>query len=142
MATVDRLHKSHINTAYFSFSEDLELYFLSDRGAAHCRNLSSNPSMAMAVFDSSQTWGKPDRGLQLFGICREAKGREATNVERVYGKRFPEYVRRTVGARGQASRLRSYRFYRFLPRRVKVFDERDFGAGVFIVAAVLRRRGE
>lgn len=145
MATVNRLNRAHINTAYFAFSEDLELYFLSDPGAVHCRNLSGNPSMAITIFNSSQRWGKPDKGLQLFGACREAKGRQVAKAERVYGKRFPEYAERTTGAhrsKREAPRLRSYRFYRFLPRMVKVFDEREFGSGIFVGAAVLRRRAE
>lgn len=135
MATVNGLNRAYINTAYFSYSQDLVLYFLSHRRAVHCRNLVANPSMAMTVFDSSQAWGNPDRGLQLFGNCQEAQGRQITKAERVYSERFLEYARQFALP---ASRLRSYRFYRLVPRRVKVFDEREFGPGVFVVASVIR----
>jgi len=41
--------------------------------------------------------------------------------------------------RRQAALLRSYAFYRFLPRRIKILDEREFGGAVFATAAVVRR---
>lgn len=131
MATVAREDRAHINTAYFCYSPDLELYFLSYPTSLHCKNLKRNPSMAMTIFDSSQNWGDPDRGVQLFGSCSEVRGDEAKEAERLYLGRFPRYE-------DLAPRLRPCRFYRFLPRRVKVLDEREFGGGVFVATAVRR----
>src|SRR5687768_6870779 len=56
MATVTPDGRAHINTAYFSYSDKLELYFWSHPGSLHCRNLLRNPSMAMTVFSSAQEW--------------------------------------------------------------------------------------
>jgi hypothetical protein len=70
----------------------------------------------------------------------EAKGRQAIDAERAYGRRFATYAeyRRTIGrdARGRFQ----YRFYRFVPSRVKVLDEREFGSGVFVTASLRRTR--
>ncbi len=144
MSTVAPGNRAHINTAYFAYSPDLELYFLSDPGSLHCRNLERNPSMAIAIFRSDQVWGRLDRGMQLFGTCREAKGRQAGLARRLYGKRFPAYLRYLLGTspedRRAAAQLRSYGSYRFIPRRVKILDEREFGDGVFVVATVARGR--
>src|SRR6266496_1559095 len=111
IATVTRRGRAHINTAYFAYSPDLDLYFLSDRNSLHCRNLAMNPSMAMTVFRSTQTWGKPDRGVQLFGSAHEARGSEAEAAERAYARRFPPYGRILAGTSGvdrsQARQLRS-----------------------------------
>jgi len=41
--------------------------------------------------------------------------------------------------RRQAALLRSYAFYRFLPGRIKILDEREFGGAMFVTAAVVRR---
>lgn len=130
MATV-RSGRAHINTAYFCYSPDLELFFLSDPHATHCRNLARNPSMAMAVYSSTQTWGKPDAGLQFFGRCAEARGRRALDAQRLYGRRFRDY---------RPSDLREYRFYRFVPQRIKIFDERALGGGIFVEVGVRHRR--
>ncbi|MGH9366082.1 MAG: pyridoxamine 5'-phosphate oxidase family protein [Thermoanaerobaculia bacterium] len=139
IATVTRDGRAHANTAYFACSDELELYFLSHPGALHCRNLSSNPSMAITVFDSSQRWGGLDRGLQLFGRCREARGPWLRRAERVYQRRFPSYPRWRA-ALGREDSSTALRLFRFLPSRLKVLDEREFGRAIFVEALVERRR--
>jgi uncharacterized protein YhbP (UPF0306 family) len=130
ISTVSPDGRAHVNTVYFAWSRDLDLVWMSERDARHSLNLGAKPTAAIAVYDSSQVWGNPDRGIQLFGSAREVRGRAAREAERVYAKRFPPSA--------QAD-LRAYAFYRFRPRRLKVFDEAALGAGVFVTAAV---RGE
>ena len=95
MATLDPRNRPHINTAYFCYRGlgDLEIFFLSDIKSRHCRNLSRNPSMAMTIFRTNQSWDAPGRGLQLFGTCSQTEGKLARKAERVYAKRFPSYAR-------------------------------------------------
>jgi uncharacterized protein YhbP (UPF0306 family) len=118
---------AHINTAYFAWSRDLEIVWLSDPSARHSQNLRRNRWVAIAVYDSTQIWGQPDRGIQLFGPAREAAGRLMQASERIYAARFPAYEGPESGA---------YRLYHFRPRRIKVFDERALGSGVFVTASV------
>src|SRR5436309_4309815 len=144
ISTVAPGNRAHINTAYFCYSSDLKFYFLSDPDSLHCTNIERNPSMAMTVMDSSQTWGGRDRGIQLFGTCHRVGEQAAKEAERQYGSRFPTYtawLRRTdsAGRRG-AKLLRSYAFYRFVPTRIKILDEAEFGGAAFVVAGVRRRR--
>src|SRR3989442_14049989 len=70
MSTVTRGNRPHVNTAYFCYTPDLELYFLSDPASHHCRNLERNPSLAMTTFRSTQGWVGLYRGLPAFGSCR------------------------------------------------------------------------
>lgn len=144
MATVSRGNRAHINTAFFAISPAWEAYFLSDPQSLHCRNLTSNPSMAMTIFDSRQNWEDPGRGIQLFGTARRTYGRQARIAEAVYANRFPSFARWLKGLsaakRRQAALLRSYAFLRFSPSLVKILDESEFGGAVFIVAKVFRRR--
>jgi uncharacterized protein YhbP (UPF0306 family) len=128
IASVSPQGRAHVNTAYFAWSEDLQLVWLSERRAGHSRNIRANSAVAIAVYDSSQTWGNPDRGIQLFGEARELEGPPASDAEAVYGRRFPGY-RSTDFAGG-------YAFYGFRPRRIKVFDEPALGGGVFVTARV------
>ena len=140
IATVAPGDRAHINTAYFCYSDRLEFYFLSDPSSTHCRNLARNPSMAMAIFRSSQPWNRSGRGLQLFGTCREARGSHAARGERLYGERFRSYRTWMAGTsereRRLAAGLRTYRFYRFVPTKVKILDEAEFGGGVFVTASL------
>lgn len=137
MATVTPDNQAHINTAYFCYSDALELYFLSHPHALHCRNLDTNASMAMTIFSSSQQWGGPDQGVQLFGRCAPVRGAQVTQAEHLYGQRFPAYAtwKQRLGRKNVG---RGYRLYRFLVERVKVFDEKHLGEALFVEARVHR----
>jgi uncharacterized protein YhbP (UPF0306 family) len=140
IATVTPRGEAHVNTAYFAYSADLEFYFYSYRDTGHAVNLEENPSMAMAVFDSDQAWGRPDRGLQLFGTARVALGESARKAAGIYDRRFPGHAQwRQPSLTAESSGPPAA--YRFRPSAVKLFDERAFGAGVFVRATVPRRLG-
>jgi len=135
-ATVTQEGRAHINIGYFAQSADLRLYLLSHPASLHCRNIATNASTAVAVFVSPQDWTAPGRGIQLFGICAEA-GADEGEAERVYGHRYTAYgawkaVLKLGDPAGQ------YRFYRFVPERVKILDEAEFGEAVFVQADILR----
>jgi hypothetical protein len=126
IATVCVEGSAHISTAYFAWSPELDLIWLSDPRAKHSRNLGPGGTAAVAVYDSGQSWGKEDRGIQLFGSASEA-GARAAEAETVYASRFPDY---------HPGDLSAYRLYVFRPSRVKLFDERELGPGHFVIASV------
>jgi uncharacterized protein YhbP (UPF0306 family) len=138
MASISADGRAHINTAYFSYSPELEIYFLSHQNALHCQNVLSNPSMAIAIFSSNQTWGGADCGLQLFGTCKQATGRQVSKADKLYGKRFAEYKTWKAGL-APDSPGRDYRFYRFVTAELKVFDEKELGSGTFVLAKLKRQ---
>lgn len=131
IATVGRGAQAHVNTAYFAWSHELDLVWLSEPRAGHSRNIRANASVAVAVYDSAQAWGGQDRGIQLFGTAREVDPAGLRDVEALYAARFPDYDPASMSA---------YRFYALRPRRLKVFDERELGAGVFVTARLTRAR--
>jgi uncharacterized protein YhbP (UPF0306 family) len=129
IATVSPRNRAHVNTAYFAWGPELDIVWLSDPAARHSRNVRTNPKTAVAVYDSTQVWGTPDRGIQLFGSAKEAAGKLARHAESVYAARFPASAQTDVSANT---------WYRFRPTRVKVFDEGALGSGVFVTASVGR----
>jgi uncharacterized protein YhbP (UPF0306 family) len=137
ISTVTPDDRAHINTAYFSYSDSLELYFLSHPGSLHCRNLSRNASMAASIFSSLQQWTDPGQGLQLFGACAVTSGATAEEAERVYQRRFPAYQDWKASLKTE-DLAREYRFYRFDVASIKVLDERNLGDALFVVASVIR----
>jgi uncharacterized protein YhbP (UPF0306 family) len=128
IASVGSKGSAYVNTAYFAVSPGFELVWLSDPQARHSRNIRANHSVAVAVYDSRQSWGTPDRGIQLFGAARELEGDEVDNAQTLYARRFSPYRPDELGA---------YRFYGFRPRRLKLFDERELGSGRFVTARVM-----
>src|SRR5207245_7817415 len=96
-----------------AWSPSLEPLWFSEPHSTHSRNVRANPSAAVAVYDSNQSWGRPDRGIQLFGRSREQAGKHAQDAERIYTKRFPDYAPHASTG---------YRSYRSRPTRVTLFD--------------------
>jgi uncharacterized protein YhbP (UPF0306 family) len=126
IATVNADGSAHINTAYFAYGDAFEVVWCSAPQARHSRNIRERARIAIAVFDSTQTWGRDDRGIQLFGAAREVRGRTADEAERLYVKRFRD-----------ATDIReTYRFYQFRPLRMKLFDERRLGGATWVTARV------
>ena len=127
IATTTPRGAPHINTAYFAWGHEFEIVWLSEPRATHSRNLQANPSAAIAVYDSTQRWGRPDRGIQLFGSAAEVTGEVQPMARRLYVERFPGFG---------DGRLAAYHLYLFRPRRLKLFDERTFGTATFVTARV------
>jgi uncharacterized protein YhbP (UPF0306 family) len=136
-ATVTQDGRAHINLGYFAQSADFHLYLLSHPASLHCRNVATNASMAVAVFVSPQDWNAPGRGIQLFGSCTEVGGRDVGDAERVYGHRYTAYAAWKAALKPDDP-AGQYRFYRFVPERVKILDEVEFGDAVFVQAEIVR----
>lgn len=137
-ATVTSGGEAHVNTAYYSYSEDLVLHFMSHPNSLHCLNVNANSSMAVAIFASEQKWTDPGRGLQLFGQCNQLRGEDAATAERAYGQRFRTYAD-WKGSLKPGDAALDYRFYRFVPHTVKVLDEAEFGDAVWVEVQIARR---
>jgi uncharacterized protein YhbP (UPF0306 family) len=129
LATVWPRGRAHINHMYFARSGGFDLVWISDPDSRHSRNLRTNSSAAVTIFDSHQTWGKPDRGIQLFGTAGSVSGTAAGQAERAYAARFPSYEPSD-----------SYPVYRFRPRELKLFYERVLGGGTLVTARVTGER--
>jgi uncharacterized protein YhbP (UPF0306 family) len=124
MATITRQSKPHINVAYFAYTKkgSLELFYLSYPDSLHSKNLLRNPSMGIAVYGSNQEWGGHDRGMQLLGKCKEARGILSKRAESVYGNRFRKYKEWHLKFKHEKVRF-EYRFYRFVPKLLMFLDE-------------------
>ncbi len=140
MATRSAAGVVDINTAFYSFSEELELYFLSNPASAHCRNLAHTGQMAVAVCDSHQEWGATRAGLQLYGTGGPVPAGHCERARASYAARFPRYfdlVLRAGEDADAATALDALRLYRFVPARIKILDEHEFGEEVYVMAAVV-----
>ncbi len=136
LATVDARGGVHVNTAFFAWTPDLVLYFLSDPASQHGRNLAQTPAAAVTVFDSRQAWGAPHRGLQLAGAAGPVPPAEVGAAEGVYRSRFRRYAEYQASAQEVFMALR---LYRFRAERLQILDEDAFGMARPVVAEVQRR---
>lgn len=129
LATVDQRGRAYINTMYFASTDRFEVVWISAPDPHHSRNIRADGTAAVAVLDSHQRWGGRDRGIQVFGAARELRiDRASEGAGAVYARRF----------HAGAELMSRYRVYRLRPRTLKLFDEREFGSGTFVVARVGR----
>jgi hypothetical protein len=142
ISTVAPGNRAHINTAYFCYTPHLLVYFLSDPGPPA---LSEPPAKPVSRDDDFQVRTGVGRSRSRGPAVRDMRAntrpyragggtvlrREVRTVQKMDGGHEP-------CGRAQAALLRSYAFYRFLPSRVKILDEREFGGAVFVTAAVMR----
>lgn len=129
---------AHINAAYFCYTDEMELYFVSDPGTKHGQNIAVQPWIAVAIFDTNQPWGEALRGLQLFGECRLASVVESTTALRTHASRFRaygEYIKALNPFQRDSS---PHKFYVFRPASIKILDESEFGEENFVTAEVVR----
>jgi uncharacterized protein YhbP (UPF0306 family) len=141
MATRSEAGSVDINVAFFSLGADLTLYFLSNPNAAHCRNLTHVPQMAMTVFDSHQQWGESHAGLQLFGAGATVLADHLEQARTSYAARFAGYfdlVIRAAEASAPPTGPAALRLYAFAPTRAKILDELEFGDEIYITAEIVR----
>jgi uncharacterized protein YhbP (UPF0306 family) len=130
MATAWPGGRPHINHMYFALSGRFDVVWISDPDSRHSRNLSVNRSAAVTIYDSHQTWGGFDRGIQLFGTAGAVTGSAVEQAERAYAGRFSSFD----------PAANAYPLYRFRPRQVKLFYERILGGGTLVTARVTGER--
>ena len=71
VSTINK-NESYINTAYYCFNEKMDLFMLTEPFKQHSKNVESNKSVALAIYDSHQPWDEHKRGLQVIGDCEIA----------------------------------------------------------------------
>jgi uncharacterized protein YhbP (UPF0306 family) len=143
MATRSEAGVVDINTAFFSFTDDLTLYFLSNPASAHCRNLAHVGQAAVTVFDTHQEWGQPHSGLQLYGTAAPAPAEDVERARVSYATRFTQYfdwVMRAGEAPEETTGFPALQLFGFVPVRIRVLDEQEFGDEVGIMTEVRRSR--
>jgi hypothetical protein len=92
------------------------------------------------VFDSHQGWGEPHAGLQLFGLGGMAPPDRLDQGRAAYAARFKDYfdlvLRAAEGGRASTGPA-ALQLYCFVPTRLKLLDEAEFGDEVYITVAIV-----
>lgn len=125
-----------IATVFFSWTEDLKLYFLSDAKTVHGKNIIENPNVSVSVYDSTQEWASLKKGLQIYGTAVKTPVTEIPKTLASYAGRFSD-LKKWVSAACDLNHLDS-RFFTITSEHIKIFDEPEFGEEVWIETLVER----
>jgi uncharacterized protein YhbP (UPF0306 family) len=137
MATT-RGQDSYIHTAYFVYTETLNLYFLSAPTDVHIANTNANPSIAAAIWCQAN-WGEDLRGLQIFGTCEPLSrlSRETATAMTLFLRRFPA-CQNVFRRPGEFVSNVSLRLYAIRTNRLKILHEPILGHRQFVTVDVQR----
>jgi uncharacterized protein YhbP (UPF0306 family) len=133
IATLREGTSSHIHTAFFSYDENLDLYFISPTTDRHSINIRMNPSVAVAVWNKTDRWSEDLQGIQMFGRAEVLNpGLEMVRGMTCFLGRFRDFssiiTRPGEFAKGIASRIYVIRL-----NSLKLIDEPRFGRRNYIV---------
>lgn len=125
-------NESYIHTAYYCFNNKLNFYFISDPSTQHTKNIESNHSVAIALYDSKQPWDNNKCGLQIFGKCEIAKGLKLVEGTFQYLNRFAGLKQWIKHPDDFIKGAINSKMFLITPSSIKLFDEETFGEEVFI----------
>lgn len=115
-----------IASVYYSFDTDLNLYFLSSPKTIHCRQITQNPQVAVAITNSNQSLTGKKKGLQLFGTAQQisdvAKIKHALDLwKRKLKVSDPELSYENMAKKAIQSKM-----YKITPQKIKFFNQELF----------------
>lgn len=119
IATVGR--EGAAAAAVFYASSEVDLYFLSAPHTQHCRNMQSEPRVAITIHEDYRNW-RDIKGVQIHAVGRELSGEQRLAAEQLYVQKFPWVV--STGTRtGELVRaLAKMHFYELAAQRIRFID--------------------
>jgi len=136
IATVTPEKQPYMNTAFFVPLGEHEVAIWTSPKTKHSTNASADPSAAITIFDSTQTFGKPLAGLQATGTLTAAGVATTIKAFAQYTKRYASFST-FASSVDEMNRAFESRFYIFKIQWVKVLDELAFGSEGYVTGKVL-----
>jgi len=114
---------------FYASDPGLCLWFVTDPGTRHGRNLAATGRVSAAIHAEVEGWNDI-RGLQLEGTTARIPDTERTAALARYLERFPQIKRvhdspRDEAERAIAQRLGLIAMWRLAPSRIRVLDNRE-----------------
>lgn len=110
-----------IASVYYSYDNDLNLYFLSSPSTLHARQILKNPKVAVAITDSHQEINDTKRGLQLSGVAHQISGIAKIKHVLALWKTSLGVVDPTLTYKAVIGSM-----FKITPKRIKLFDQELF----------------
>ena len=115
-----------IATVYFSFDDDLNIYFITSPTTLHGKHIKKNKHVAAAIVDSHQKPSDAKRGLQLYGVVSEVSGENKIRHGLRLWKDALNISRPDISFENMKKGLYKGRIFKLTPKKIKLFDQDKF----------------
>jgi uncharacterized protein YhbP (UPF0306 family) len=115
-----------IANVYFTFDDNLNLYFFSDPNTLHCRQIAQNGAVAVSIVDSHQDVSQLKRGLQISGIAEQISDMEKIKQSLKMSKEALGIINSEISYKNILQKVIKGRMYKIVPKRIKLFDQELF----------------
>lgn len=114
---------------FYASDPAFNLYFVTDPGTRHGRNLAAGGRASAAIHAGAESWNDI-RGLQIEGAAVRVSDAERAEALAIYLDRFPSIQRvhqapRDDAERALAGRLATIALWRLAPSRIRLLDNRE-----------------
>ena len=115
-----------IAAVYYTFDNDLNLYFLSSPETLHVKQIEKNPEVAVAISDSNQKLTDLKKGLQIYGKVKQIsdlnKIKHAVNL----WKKSLGYKGSEISYENMINKVIKGRMFKITPKKIKFFNQELF----------------
>lgn len=115
-----------IANVFYSFDNDLNLYFISNPATIHGRHLEKNNKVAASIVDSHQKPSDSKKGLQIYGIVEKVSAANKIQYALRHWKDFLNLNRPDISLENMKKGLYKGRIYKLTPKKIKLFDQEKF----------------
>ncbi|PIV10007.1 hypothetical protein COS31_03685 [Candidatus Roizmanbacteria bacterium CG02_land_8_20_14_3_00_36_15] len=115
-----------IASVFYSFDNDLNLYFISSPATIHGQQMKKNNQVAVAIADSHQKPSDVKRGLQIFGYVERVSEAYKIRYALRHWKNFLNLKRPEISLENMKKGLYKGRVYKLTPKKIKLFDQEKF----------------
>lgn len=115
-----------IANVYYSFDDDLTLYFLSSPETLHCKQIEKNNKIAAAIADSRQKPAELKKGLQIYGVVQQISGARKIQHALRSWKDALNVVDSQLTYKNMLKKVIKGRMYKITPKKIKFFNQELF----------------
>lgn len=118
-----------IATLYYSFDNDLNIYFLSNPNTLHCKHIVQNPKVAVTIADSPQAPTIKKKGVQMYGLAEQIAGKQKIIHALSLWTKTLHVTSKAYTYEGMMQKLINGRMYKITPKKLKFFNEEIWEEG-------------
>ena len=115
-----------IASVYYSFDQDLNLYFLSSPKTIHCKQIKENSQVSVAITNSSQSISGDKKGLQLYGHAEQISDVAKIKHSLHLWKQQLGVTDESLSYENMAKKVISSKMYKITPKKIKFFNQELF----------------